>query len=123
MDNLTKDTYVFCPHFNFFGTIEGLQCLVEDLDELENFSVVSVLIANKEPFMTVDDYWLINLISKEVEHQGCDNERSTESGNEMSVVEQLLLKHITVDYKSIMAEMPQLFYGQGEEFEINLKDY
>lgn len=127
MDKLTKDTLVFCPDWNenFFGSIQLLKENIQDQDEFENYQKVTVLVGNKEPFMTVNDEWLIDLIQREVERQGCDNERSSESGDEMDTVEKLLLTHIKVDYKSIMADMPQLYYHHSSctELEIDLNDF
>lgn len=127
MGNVTKDTLVFCPDWNefFLGSIQLLKEDIQDQDEFENYQKVTVLIANRQPFMTVNDEWLIDLIQREVERQGCDNERSSESGDEMYTVEQLLLKHTKVDYKSIMEEMPQLYYHHSSctELEIDLNDF
>lgn len=127
MDKLTKDTLVFCPDWDefFLGSIQLLKEDIQDQDEFENYQKVTVLIANKQPFMTVNDEWLIDLIQREVERQGYDNERSSESGDEMMAVEQLLLKHTKVDYKSIMEEMPQLYYHHSSctELEVDLNDF
>lgn len=123
MENITKETTIFCQHFDFFGTIQGLKELLEDRGDLIDNHVVNIGIASLEPFMTVDDDWLIDLISREVEHQGCDCERSSDSGDEMEVIEQLIVKHIQVDYDAIMKEMPKLFYSKGKEFQIDLNNF
>lgn len=123
MDKLTKETHVFCQCFLFFGTIQGLREHIEDIDEWEDNKVVTIELAEKQPFMTVDDDWLISIIQREVEHQGCDCERSSESGDEMDTVEQLLIKHISVDYEAIMKDMPHLFYSKGTELQIDLNDF
>src|SRR5690606_1375943 len=122
-ENLTKNTTVFCEHFNFHGTIEELKEHLEDIGELENFPKVTVKLSHLEPFMTVDDEWLIDLIQREVEMQGCDNERSSEHGDEMDKVSEAILEHITIDYKAIMEKMPRLYYGERKEIQINLKDF
>lgn len=123
MDKLTKDTHVFCEHFNFCGTIEELSGYIEDIVEQENFQVVTVRLANLEPFCEVNDEFIINMVSAEIERQGYDFERSSEFGDEMSTVEQLILEHIKVDYKAIMDKMPRLYYGDREEFQIDLRDF
>ncbi len=123
MDKLTKYTHVFCEHFNFCGTIEELSGHIEDIDELENFQVVTVCLTNLEPFCEVNDDFILRMVSAEIERQGCDYERSSESGDEMSIVEQLILEHIKVDYKAIMDKMPRLYYGDREEFQIDLRDF
>lgn len=123
MDNLTKDTKVYCAIYDFFGSIEELKEHVSEQDVDSQDWQVGVKICNQDPFMTVDDNWLIDLISREVEHQGCANERSSDTGDEMEVVEQLLIKHINVDYEAIIAEMPRLFYPEGKEIQIDLNDF
>lgn len=123
MDKLTKDTHVFCQRFLFFGTVQGLREYIEDIGEWEDNQVVSIEVAEKQPFMTVDDEWLIDLIQREVDRQGCDNERSSESGDEMDTVEQLLVRNIKVDYDAIMKDMPHLFYSKGTELQIDLNDF
>lgn len=123
MDNLTKDTHVFCQHFLFFGTIQGLREHIEDIGEWEDNQVVTIELASEQPFMTVDDDWLIGLISREVERQGCDCERSTDDGDEMQEVEQLIMEYIKVDYAAIMAKMPRLYYGEGKGIQIDLNDF
>lgn len=120
MDNITKDTYVFCEQYNYFGCVQGLAEFVEDIGELEESSIVRVCLANPEPFVTVDDEFIISMINREIEHQGCDNERSSESGDEMQKVEEIIMKHMKIDYEALMKEMPVLYYSDGVEFEIDL---
>jgi|SRR5690606_16799097 len=125
MAKITKDTHVVCPELNerFFGTIQELKEYIEDIDEWENYRLVTVQIAHKEPFMNVDNNWLIDLIDREMEHQGCTNERSSESGDEMVEVSKLILDNTKVDYEAIMAKMPQLYYPESKEIQIDLKDF
>ena len=120
---MNKDTLIYCEHFNFFGSIEALKEHIEDIGESENFNTITVSKATLQPFMTVNDDWLINLISREVEHQGCDNERSSEDGDEMEKVEAVLLNNIKIDYEAIMAKMPKLYYSGGKEIQIDLSNF
>lgn len=124
MDKLTIDTQIFCEQYNYFGCVLGLKEHVEDLDGLhEDNNIVEVVLAREESFCTVNDEFIIDIVQREIERQGCDLERSSESGDEMEKAEQVILKHIKVDYEAIMKEMPTLYYGYGKEFEINLNDY
>ncbi|MBE8712557.1 hypothetical protein [Sphingobacterium hungaricum] len=123
MENITKETTIFCQNFDFFGTIQELKELIEDIGEWQDNQVVNVEITSLQPFMNVDDDWLIELISREVERQGCDNERSSDSGDEMQEVEKLLIKHVYIDYDAVMKEMPQLFYSKGKELQIDLNNF
>lgn len=125
MKKLTKDTYVACPEYSesFHGTIGELKETLQYIGEYEIYRIVDIVVMNKEPFMTVDDEWLIDLIQREVERQGCDNERSSESGGEIALVEELLINHIKSDYKAIMDKMPRLYYGESKEIRIDLNDF
>jgi hypothetical protein len=67
--NLNKDTHVFCEVFNFFGTIQELIEHIQNIGEYENYSVVTVKLANKEPFVDIDDNFLIEMVTREIEYQ------------------------------------------------------
>jgi|SRR5690606_2662323 len=123
MKTITKDTKVFCDLYNFFGSIEELKRYVSEQNTDEQYWEVAVRLCNKEPFMTVNEEWLIDLIDREVEMQGYDNERSSDHGDEMEKVSKTILEHITIDYKSIMDKMPKLYYTKGREIQINLNDF
>lgn len=123
MENLTKNTKVFCSLYDFFGSIEELKQYVSEQHPDEQYWEVAVRLCNKEPFMTVDDEWLIDLIQREVEMQGYDNDRSSKDGDEMDKVSEAILEHITIDYKAIMDKMPRLYYIKGRKIQINLNDF
>lgn len=123
MNNLNKDTHVFCEVFDFFGTIQGLAEHIQDIGEYDNYRVVTVKIANKEPFVDVDDNFLIDMVTREIEYQSESNERSSESGDEIEKVIELIVKHTKINYKALMDEMPELYYGTRSEITIDLDDF
>ncbi|MEI2271856.1 hypothetical protein OHD16_06845 [Sphingobacterium sp. ML3W] len=123
MNNLNKDTHVFCEVFDFFGTIQELSEHIHNIGEYDNYRVVTVKIANKEPFVDVDDNFLIDMVTREIEYQSESNERSSESGDEIEKVIELIVKHTRVNYKALMDEMPELYYGTRSEITIDLDDF
>lgn len=123
MNNLNKNTHVFCEVFDFFGTIQELSEHIQDIGEYDNYRVVTVKLANKEPFVDVDDNFLIDMVTREIEYQSESNGRSSESGDEIEKVIELIVKHTKINYKTLMEEMPELYYGSSSEVNIDLADF
>lgn len=125
LKNLTKDTKVMCPEYDetFFGTVEELKKLIQFNEDYGRFRIVEVVVMRKEPFCSVNDDFVTNMVRNEIERQGECNQRSTESGDEMDEIECIILGHIKADYKSIMKKMPQLYYSTSEEIQIDLNDF
>lgn len=121
MDNLTKDTKVYCDLYDFFGTIAELKEHAIGIKVHQPDMQVSVKLCSHEPFVTVDDDFIIEMVQNEIERQGDD--RSSDTGDEMDVVVQLIFNHMIVAYDAIMAKMPRLYYPEAKEIHIDLNDF